>query len=144
MKRTQAQIEAKRRRHKAYRERHPDRWKAITRKATHKYYITHTSKCKELAYSRALLLKLETLNHYGNGSIKCAICKESRLDCLSIDHLGGGGNVHRERMGTGGGGGKFYRWLRGNGYPDGYRVLCMNCQFIEYIQRLRERRLNNE
>jgi hypothetical protein len=37
----------------------------------------------------------------------------------------GGGTKQRRRLQLGGR--AFYRWLKNNGYPSGYRVLCMNC-----------------
>ncbi len=30
------------------------------------------------------------------------------------------------------GGHKFYKWLRDAGYPDGFQVLCMNCNHAKY------------
>jgi hypothetical protein len=57
---------------------------------------------------------------------------------LSIDHINGNGAEHRRELKrtTGGstGGHDFYRWLKNNNFPDGYQVLCMNCQFIKKIE----------
>jgi hypothetical protein len=77
-------------------------------------------------------LRLNTMNIYGG--CKCALCSETELVVLSIDHIEGGGVKHRKEIGNGDaniGASKFYRWLRDNNYPPGYRVLCMNCQFRE-------------
>jgi len=76
-------------------------------------------------------LKIKVMTHYGNGIPACVICGESRLDCLSIDHINGNGNKHRKEILKVGGGIHFYRWLVKNGFPEGYRTLCMNDQFIE-------------
>jgi hypothetical protein len=43
---------------------------------------------------------------------------------LSIDHVNGGGTEQRR---TGMKGSIFYRWLKKEGYPRGYQVLCHNC-----------------
>ena len=80
---------------------------------------------------RVLYDKLLAFDYYSNGSMCCAICGESRIECLSIDHINGGGTKHRkeERIKS------MAEWLRKHGYPPGYRILCMNCQFIEYRSR---------
>jgi hypothetical protein len=46
---------------------------------------------------------------------------------LTIDHVSGGGRKHRDGIGCS----DFNRWLRSNGYPPGYQVLCMNCNFAK-------------
>jgi len=73
-------------------------------------------------------LKVEVLTHYGNGVFACVKCGENRFPCLSIDHINGGGTIHREVTGHGS---KMYRWLKKNDYPEGYQTLCMNCQWIK-------------
>lgn len=70
-------------------------------------------------------LKLEILTHYGGNPPQCACCKESHIEFLAIDHIGGGGNKHRKKVGIGWG--KFYLWLKRQDYPSGFRVLCHNC-----------------
>jgi len=75
-------------------------------------------------------LKLKVFTHYSNGTMRCACkgCYYSEHDCpiefLSIDHINGNGIQHRKRVGTGN---FFYFWLRKNNFPDGYQVLCHNC-----------------
>lgn len=76
-------------------------------------------------------LKKQTLTHYGNGKCACVKCGESRLACLSIDHIKGGGSKEFKRTGLGGV--NRYLKLRQDGYPKGYQTLCMNCQFIKRI-----------
>jgi len=64
------------------------------------------------------------------GGYKCACCGETTIEFLSLDHVAGGGNAHRVSVsGTKSGGGRIYLWLKRNGYPSGYQVLCMNCNF---------------
>jgi hypothetical protein len=68
------------------------------------------------------LRKLKVLEHYGKD---CVCCGESNWECLTIDHMNGGGTKHREetkRFGTG-----FYMWLIKNNFPEGYQTLCWNC-----------------
>lgn len=73
-------------------------------------------------------LKLSLLTHYGGGKCACVICNESRLACLSIDHIHGGGNKHRKISGSGG---NMYLWLKRNNFPEGFQTLCMNCQYVK-------------
>ncbi len=66
-------------------------------------------------------LKQQVLDNYGG---VCQCCGEFRFEFLTIDHPHGGGNRHRKEIGT-----HFYRWLKKNNYPSGFRILCMNCNF---------------
>jgi hypothetical protein len=68
-------------------------------------------------------LKLDAFNAYGGA--RCACCSEENIEFLTIDHMNGNGNEHRRQIG--GSGYKTYQWLRKNGYPTGFRVLCFNC-----------------
>jgi hypothetical protein len=66
------------------------------------------------------------------GGPVCHHCGFSDWRALSIDHVNGGGAEHRSRKtGAGRSGWGFYQYLRKQGYPPGYQVLCMNCQFIK-------------
>jgi hypothetical protein len=74
-------------------------------------------------------LKDRVFQHYG-GWI-CACCGEEEKMFLTLDHINNDGAEFR-RMITGdqsrGGGQITYRWLERNGYPEGFQVLCGNCQ----------------
>ena len=63
---------------------------------------------------RALCVK-----HYGPS---CKCCGEDRYEFLAIDHIHGGGRKHRMQIG-----GKLARWLVRNKFPEGFRILCHNC-----------------
>ncbi len=75
---------------------------------------------KRKNYGRTHPEKLDALQHYG---MKCACCGESRYEFLTIDHINGGGRKHNAEIGQG----HLYRWLKKNNYPEGFRVLCHNC-----------------
>lgn len=70
--------------------------------------------------------KQQALDAYGR---ICQCCGEDNIEFLTIDHIDGGGSAHRRI--TGGGGSRTYNWLRCNGYPAGYQVLCMNCNMAK-------------
>lgn len=65
------------------------------------------------------------------GGVVCKRCGFDDIRALSIDHVNGGGNKHRRELGKSATGSWFYRWLVKNGFPEGFQVLCMNCQFIK-------------
>lgn len=77
---------------------------------------------------RWISYKLEVFSHYGGP--RCACCGENHLEFLQIDHIGGTGAAHRKELtGSTSDGRNFYIWLRQNGFPPGFRVLCTNCNF---------------
>jgi hypothetical protein len=75
-------------------------------------------------------LKLKVLSYYApdlkchgvNGNGCPSKCEDIR--CLTIDHINGKGEQHRKIVGSGT---KFYQWLKNNNFPEGYQVLCFNC-----------------
>lgn len=81
---------------------------------------------KDSRRSERVRLKIETLVMYGGDPPVCACCNEGMLEFLTLDHTNGGGNEER-RQGKHKGGAQQYRRLRIAGWPDGYRVLCWNC-----------------
>lgn len=70
---------------------------------------------------RDIAIAVEVLSHYGPG---CVCCGETTRQFLSIDHIDGERHGSGNRSGAG-----LYRWLRKNGFPAGFRTLCMNCNF---------------
>jgi len=62
------------------------------------------------------------------GGYRCACCGETERHFLSIDHVNNDGAVHKRdcRLATGE---QVYRWIKRNGFPSGFQVLCMNCQW---------------
>lgn len=113
------------------------------------YYIKHKERIKRVEAIRNYMrlgkrrqqreqLKVRVLTHYGNGKLACVVCGESRLVCLSIDHLNNKGAEHRKKIGN-----DIYIWLEENNYPSGFQTLCMNDQWIkkaEYSKTNREKK----
>lgn len=81
--------------------------------------LTHTK-----AYHNEV--KRQVFSHYSEGTMACKCCNTTGLPFLSIDHINGGGTAHRKEIGTGSGI-RFYFWLRREDYPEGFQVLCHNC-----------------
>ena len=72
--------------------------------------------------------RLEVLEYYGGYPPRCACCGVTEVVFLCVDHINGGGNKHREEIGRGC---SIHRWLRKNGFPLGYQVLCHNCNIAK-------------
>jgi hypothetical protein len=81
-------------------------------------------------------LKEKVFSHYCRGPVRCSNCPEIRLGALTIDHVTGGGNDHRRSIKIDGGN-AMYKWLKRNDYPEGFRVLCMNCNILAYLEAKR-------
>lgn len=77
-------------------------------------------------------LKNSTLIHYSGDPPKCACCGETIYEFLTIDHIDNKGAEHRKKIGISGGA-SFYIWLKHNGYPKGFQILCLNCNWAKGI-----------
>jgi hypothetical protein len=85
---------------------------------------TYCEDCRKEGNRRTAKREFRRLKHdviaaYGG---KCACCGESGLPFLTLDHIDGTGKEHRSSLTS-----SFYRWLRSNGFPPGFQVLCWNC-----------------
>jgi hypothetical protein len=106
-------------------------WKNVkkSRAIAMKSYRKHRSKRMQYNKKYEKKVKDDVFNNYGG--YVCSCCGETEKVFLTIDHINGGGTRDRKKYGRGG---KFlYRWLRKNGYPEGFRVLCFNCNAGRYI-----------
>lgn len=101
--------------------RHPEH----VREYRNQYYKEHREAARRSMRKSLWKLKMDVLSHYGGTPPKCACCGESYIEFMTIDHINGGGNKQRKELGTLGT--FMYTWLRRNNYPEGYRVLCYNC-----------------
>jgi len=87
--------------------------------------MTEIKRTYHKTYSQRL--RIRVLNHYGGLPPKCACCGESQIEFLCIDHIHGGGIKYRREAK----GGHFYQWLKNNNFPEGYQVLCHNCNMAK-------------
>ena len=93
----------------------------------HKNYLTRDrlhNMCKECTIAQGKIYRdrnrLDVIQHYGG---KCECCGEDTLEFLAIDHINNDGAEHRRKIGNM----SIYLWIIQNKYPDGFRVLCHNC-----------------
>ncbi len=74
-------------------------------------------------------LKLKVFQHYsGKEMPECGRCEFSDMRALCLDHVNGNGSEDRKRFH---GSVHLFRHLRDKGYPDGYQILCANCNYIK-------------
>ena len=86
-------------------------------------------RCKKCAIARAAKRYREmyaasrkaALEHYSGAQPSCDCCGEDHIEFLVMDHIDGGGNKHREEVGS------IVIWIVRNNFPPGFRVLCSNC-----------------
>jgi 5-methylcytosine-specific restriction endonuclease McrA len=77
-------------------------------------------------------VRTEVLAHYGG---KCACCGENEYEFLTLDHI-----IpvrHRELAKTGQpilSAHRLVLWLRKNDYPEGFQVLCYNCNHAKGLE----------
>jgi hypothetical protein len=70
-----------------------------------------------------LIVKIEAFEAYGG--CRCDWCGLSDPVMLTLDHIRQDG-AERHRQGDPRGGTVLYQWLKQQGYPPGFRVLCFN------------------
>jgi len=103
------------------------RWRKENKVALRRYYLRYRKnfpgKLADSLRTSSQKRKKEAIDHYGK---LCQCCGEDRLVFLCLDHIAGGGNRHRKKIGAG-----IVLWLRRNNYPKGFQVLCHNCNFAK-------------
>lgn len=89
------------------------------------YYSRNREKMQVSKHQWTQHLRLEVLAHYAGRQLVCAHCGETDSRVLCLDHINGGGNQHRRELGKRSD--SYWAWLKRNNYPNGFQVLCWNC-----------------
>lgn len=76
---------------------------------------------------RLRAIKLKVMQHYSGGIPHCSCCGEPEIMFLCIDHIDGNGTEQRKQITKGGVGGNMSYWLLKHNFPDGFQILCYNC-----------------
>ena len=102
-------------------------WKGLSKEQKERYNKINTSARSK----RRQDYKRTVIKYYSNDTNQCMCknCNENNLEFMTIDHIDGEGSQERKKLGWRGSGVNFYKYLIEQGLPDGYRVLCMNCNF---------------
>ena len=86
-------------------------------------------RCHERAIGYRQRIKREALDHYGG---RCVCCGERNDAFLSFDHVNNDGAQMRRSIPSTNGGVALHYWLRRNGYPDVFQVMCFNCNYAKH------------
>ena len=70
--------------------------------------------------------KKKVYDHYG---WECRCCGTTEEAFLTVDHVNNDGAEHRKTFASAGSGCAIYSWLIKNNFPDGFQILCWNCQW---------------
>ncbi len=117
-----------------WRKQHPekpnaaqDRWRAknpgLAAQRAREWRAANLERAR--AKQREVNRNLKDAVYEAYGGYRCACCGETISQFLSLDHIDNDGAEHRRRIDRR----KIYKWLRDNGFPPGYQILCMNCNF---------------
>ena len=85
----------------------------------------HYERTREWVKKYRKELRKEVILAYGG---KCVCCGETHWQFLTLDHPSGGGIADRAKYRNSTG--QIYGWVKKNGYPPIYQVLCMNCNWV--------------
>jgi len=117
---------------KKRRQADPERYRSYNRK----HWARHGEVKRKTKKESHQKLKAQVFAAYGG--FRCVCCGETEPSMLTIDHVNNDGAEHRKRLGLGKlkqtkpDSATFYHWLRKNGYPAGFQVLCYNCNISKH------------
>ncbi len=90
---------------------------------------TNIDRIRKSKQKNGKIIKNQVFMHYSNGVIQCNCCGELEIEFLQLDHING---RKQHGHGFGFGGESLYRWIIHNDYPNGFQVLCSNCNWGKY------------
>ncbi len=126
--------------------RHGKEWRCANRRRitlrNQKYYQLNKHRIGIKERGRNKELKYRVIAYYSHGTMKCK-CGYSDIDVLCIDHINNDGKQERVKLNIGSGI-EFYVRLVKNNYPDGYQVLCANCNHRKHLEYLRSKHINTK
>ncbi len=91
----------------------------------------HPERKKQNSDSHYRRLKHAAVMAYGG--YRCNCCGETEHTFLSIDHVHNDGYKHKGPHGRRYVGLSLFSWLKKNDYPDGFQVLCHNCNIGKHL-----------
>lgn len=104
-----------------------------------KHRANNLEHCRRIRRESGHRLKDRAYEAYGG--YRCVCCGEGEPTMLSFDHINEDGAKHRleqlkvrrpTSLDKGSSGDTLYRWLKNNNYPDGFQILCYNCNISKH------------
>lgn len=83
---------------------------------------------------KRLRIKKLVIQHYTKGEMCCSCCGESHIEFLVFDHIINNGSEHRKKIFKNGRG-NIITWLISNKFPEGFQVLCWNCNSAKHYYK---------
>jgi hypothetical protein len=108
------------------RHEYPDGYRVLCHNCNHTQRIVNIYRSESNNRDR-VKIKSEVIGYYGGG---CECCETDDFEVLCIDHINGGGRAQAREIKLQGSNFNYY-WLKRNGFPAGYRVLCYNCNMAK-------------
>jgi len=106
-------------------------------RAFSEYYARNADRIKSQKKEYQQRIKVEVLSNYGGC---CAVCGITDPAFLTIDHVNGGGKQQRTKNHSVR---SVYSFLRRNGFPLGFQILCWNHNWLKYVEERRLTVLNS-
>lgn len=93
------------------------------------YRLAQTKKYAPKAKENRANKKFSVMAIYCEGQPRCTCCGEPNIEFLTFDHINNDGAKQRKEIHIGfkKHGYHFYVWLIKHNFPEGYQVLCWNC-----------------
>jgi hypothetical protein len=123
------------------RKKDPEKYKTrnkLWRKNNPKKVEKIKAKNRELWKKTHIILKKEVFSHYSK-SLKCVCCGVKGMEFLTVDHIIPKKEMVKDKKSIKRGfttklkGEALYKWLKQNGYPKGFQILCWNCNFAKGV-----------
>lgn len=119
-----------------WREKNIDHIKQYSKDRYDREYPIKKSTISKNNRIRRINRKLEVIYWYSNGTMRCECCGELQYEFLAIDHIYNNGYNHRQSGELKRYSNDIINYLISNDFPEGYQILCHNCNQIKYIDTI--------
>ena len=96
------------------------------------YYYRNRERINSYRRDQDRTMRLRVIEFYSQGKMCCACCGDKHIEFLAVDHVDGGGTRHLKTIPSM----KISRFLIKNNFPEGYQILCHNCNFAKHFYQV--------